>query len=167
MALVSKGYVLNVTVVDNTGNKSNPEYSLVAATAGDAATATATILAALDAVTDGVIAGYTLGEKFEEDALVLPASGVQVEKYALVTCKIDGEALKTGNLRIPAPNQGIAVGTSGKAASQIDPNDAALQAYVNLFGTTGVATFSDGEHTQIASASTVEGKIIHRASRKG
>lgn len=167
MALSSQGFVLTVTLVDNGGNTSNLTFNLTAATFTDAGTDAATILAALANVTDAVVKAYNVGERFKEDALSLPGTGVQVENTAVLSALITGEVDKWARIVIPAPKPAIFVGLSGAAANQVDPTDTEVQAYVALYDATGEATVSDGETVQAPSASTLKGKRVHRGSRHG
>ena len=114
MALSSVGYFANVVVVDSGGNKSTLRYKLTeAAVPADAITDAATLVAALNGVTDGVVLSYTVGEGYEEAATFFAAEGVNIENIALVTAKIDNAELKYANLKIPAPNIGIFVAATG------------------------------------------------------
>jgi len=165
MAIVSRGWKFTVKLVDNGSNTAQRVYDLVAASAAAAATAATAIMAALNAVTDAVITGYTLGEVFQDDAdPTLPASGVQVEDQALLILGLTGYTTKTATISIPAPNPGIFVATSGPQANVVDPADAAVLTYVGLFApTTGVATVSDGEEADGMRA----GHRRHIASNSG
>jgi hypothetical protein len=170
MSLVTQGFKLTVTLVDSGGNKSTLRYELTAETFADATTDTATILAALNAVTDAVIVSYHLGEVFEEDAVSYAAEGVQVENVASIVARIStGDSLeKWTTIRIPAPNIGIFQAATGKLSNQVDAADAALITYLETWESGGEATISDGEVLADASTSgNVYGKRIHRASRKG
>lgn len=164
MALVANGWELTVSLIDNGGNVSNKVYNLTSASAAEATTDTATILAALDAVTDAVIKSYRISEVYIEDALVLPAGMVQIENLASIVAQVSGDPLKKANFLIPAPNAGIFVGISGTAANQVDVQDTALVTYATIFGVGQQATLSDGETIGFP---LLSGKRIHRASRKG
>lgn len=168
MALASKGYFVNVTVVDSGGNKGTLRYALTAATIADAVTDAATIISTLNAVTDGVVIGYSVGEAFEEDTNFFAATGVHIENVALISAKIDDPEIKYASLRIPAPVDGIFLAASGPNYNKVDPADAALVAYLQNFETAGIATVSDGEVLESpGTAGNVTGKRIHRGSRKG
>lgn len=167
MAIASEGFFGTLTVIDNGGNTSTLTFDLTAATVGAAVTDMGTIATRLAAVTDAEIKGYTVGEKFAEQALSLPAGGVQVENTAVIAAKIAGSLTKTATIRIPAPVAGVFVGSSGAAANQVDPNDADLGTYLGTFTSGGLATVSDGEVIDTVSAANVKGKRVHRASRKG
>jgi hypothetical protein len=163
MALVSDGYELSVNLKDNGSNVSTKRYYLTSATFAEAVTDTATILAALNAVTDAHISGYRLAEKYIEDAYSAPGSGVNVENIAEVVGLISGESDKYARFEIPAPEAGIFVAASGKGANTVDIGDANVLAYAALFQTDGECTLSDGEVLGTLTA----GKRIHRKSTKG
>lgn len=163
MAIAAAGFKGTMTIVDNGRNSTTKTYSLTAATVAEALTDMAAAVAAFAAVSDAAIVGYTVQAVFEEGALSLPASGVQLEDLALITTSIVGQPLKTASFTIPAPKVTIFLGTSEEAADIVDVNDAALDTYFSLFQTNGVATISDGEAAQTIRS----GRRIHRGSRKG
>lgn len=169
MALVTKGYFLNVVLVDASGeNKATLRYNVVAADFPTLVTNVATIIAALGAITDAVIVGYSLGEKFGEDSSFNAAAGVEIENIASVSCRLDAPQEKWATLKIPAPVEGIFETATGTGRNRIDPTDADLLTYLNLFvTTTGICTLSDGETTVIPGAANTKGRRIHRASRRG
>lgn len=172
MALVTSGdfdgWELNVTLIDNGGNTSTLSYSLVAIDYTAAAAAAATILTRIGNVTNAVVKGYSIVQRYIENALTLPGSGVQVEDRATVVLQIAGDPLKKVTVNIPAPKAGIFVGTSGESADVIDTSDTDLQAYASTFHTGGLATISDGEFVDDAVRAGVEkGKRTHRRSSFG
>lgn len=147
MALVTSGFQLTVSLLDNGGVVSNLEYNLIAADAAAAATATATILAALSPdMTQSVISGYRLTEVFVEDALALPGANIDNNIKASITALLSGAGSKKAVLRVPAPPIAIFTAATGSGANIVDGQDAAVTAYLDLFKLTGgVATISDGE----------------------
>jgi len=164
MALVSTGFFCSVTIVDASGvNKSNLQFDI--ADEADAAT----IATRLTALTSGLVQSYRVGEKFEEDTLVVGTAGSEIENVALISARIDNPAEKYAQLRIPAPVDGLFNATTGSGRNIVNPAFAALQTYLGSFvTTTGIATLSDGETLLApATAGNVTGKRIHRASRKG
>lgn len=163
MALVSDGFSLTVQLKDTGDNSTTRTYELTAATAAAAATDAATIMADLDALTNAVIVGYTIGERFVEDALTLPTSA-EVENCAEISAYIVGSPTKTATVNIPAPVPGIFVGTSGKNFNIVDTSDTLVQNFLAHFGNAGEATLSDGE---IINPTTASGKRIHKKSRRG
>jgi len=168
MSIVSAGFYLNVTVSDSEGSNSTLRYDLRAANFADSLTAASAILSALDAVTDAVIKGYTVGEQYAENALTLPAN-VEVEKRATISAIVDGSLpTKYVNVVIPAPNQGIFIAATGSGARVVDVNDAAIITYLQLFESGGYAFISDGEDIADPTVtSNWSGRKTHRGSRKG
>jgi hypothetical protein len=172
MALVSKGTYLNVTLADAAGNKSTLRYALDfadLAALNTGAASIATILAALDAVTDANVIAYNMGEDFAEDAVFYGTPGSEVENVALITARVDGSTpAKFTTLRVPAPNDGVFLGTTGENRNIVDTADAAIRTYLGLFTSTGHVTVSDGERIEDPTAAgTWKGKRIHRGSRNG
>lgn len=169
MALVHKGYFGNVTVVDSGGNKSTLRYDLVAADIDTADADMLTIISRLNAITDGVVTGYSVGRSYGEDASFFAPEGVHIEDVALISARLAAVGEKYTQLRIPAPSIGIFQQATGKKSNVIDATDADLVAYLNTFvATTGLATTSDGENLlSPGTAGNVDGKRIHRGSRKG
>ncbi len=173
MALVSKGTFLNVTVADAAGNKSTLQYPLTFVDIDALNTGIANvqaIMTTLDAVTDANIIGYSIGESFAEDAVFYGTPGSEVENIALVTARIDGAVPgKHVSLRIPAPNDGLFLGSTGENRNVLDTADVALRAYLgNFAAAAGYVHVSDGEHIEDPTAAgTWKGKRIHRGSRNG
>jgi hypothetical protein len=169
MALVTKGYFLNVTLVDSSGeNKATLRYDVVAADFTELATNVATVLSALNAVTDAVIIGYSFGEKFGENSSFVAAEGVEVENIASVSSRIDAIQEKWATLKIPAPVIGIFETATGTGRNRIDPTDTDLLTYLGLFvTTTGICQLSDNETLLVPGAANTKGRRTHRSSRKG
>jgi hypothetical protein len=169
MSLVSKGYFLTVTLVDASGeNKATLRYPVVAEDFTELQTNAATILAALNPVTDAVIVAYSLGEKFGEDASFVAAEGVEIENVAVISTRIYSPQEKWATIKIPAPNIGIFEGATGTGRNRVDNQDADLLTYLNLWTvTTGICTLSDGETIYVPGLGNTKGKRVHRASRKG
>lgn len=164
MALVSDGFELNVVLVDNGANTTVKSYRLTAADAAGAATQTAQVLAVLANVTDAVVKGYSINQRFVENQLNLPTAEVQIENQAVVVAQIAGNPTKFATIYIPAPKAGMFVAASGKSANIVDITDAALVAYAAIFTqTANTCTISDGEYI----SQLISGKRVHRGSRKG
>jgi len=166
MALVSNGWFMTVTIKDAAGDPSTLTYDLVAATAADAATAGGTIRTRLALVTGAVVSGYTISERFVEDALVLPAD-YEVEARAVVSCLLDGFPNKPVTVIIPAPVDGIFMTPTGPGRNVVDVTDADLISYIDIWRVTGaLASISDGEF--IADTGSIQaGKRTHRQSSLG
>lgn len=163
MAFVSAGLALSVTLQDNGGNLTSVEYALTSADYATAETDSDTILAALAAVSDGVITAYSIRETYENDAVSFPASGVQAEVSASLTTYISGAGSKKANIRIPMPKPAMFVALSGDGANNVDLTDGAIIAYHGLFTATGEATVSDGEIAGLL----LSGVRVTRKARRG
>lgn len=165
MAIESVGWELSVTLVDSSGvNTSVKQYDLVAADGTEAATAAATIMTALDGVTDAAIKGYTIGERFAETGVFTLPTDAEIENQALLIGRLDGNPFKKVSMTIPAPNIGIFVSSTGANRNVVDLADAAVVAYRTLFQAPGnVATLSDGETLDVLES----GRRIHRQSSRG
>lgn len=163
MALVEDGYTLHVTLVDNGGNQTSKRYELNSADMTEATADAATIMTALGNMTDAAFLGYEICLRFVENAFAYPPAGVQIENQALIVLGLADNPLKSATITVPAPKQGIFVGTSGEAANIVDAADAAVAAYWALFTATGVATVSDGEVAEVYKS----GRRIHRKNTGG
>lgn len=175
MALVSKGTFLNITLADAAGNKSTLQYTLDYADLAALSTNIADIngaggvLADLNAITDGTIISYSVGEAFGEDATLLGAADSEVEEIALISAQIDGTTPgKTASIRVPAPVNGIFVGAFGDNRNIVDTADADMLAFLENFSGNGHILVSDGESIVDPTESGAwKGKRIHRGSRNG
>lgn len=170
MALVQQGFKLTVTLVDaSIEDQAVLTYKLDAVTYADAATARTAILALLDAVTACSIKSHNLSEIFVEDALVVPASGVEVENRAKVIAQIDGDPLKTATFFIPGASDALFLAPTGPGRNVVDPADANLIAYAGIWNvTSGYANISDGEYLEDGSSNGVlSGTRDHRKNSRG
>lgn len=167
MALVSDGFDLRVALTDSSGTDvSHITYKLVAADAAAAATATTTILGLLAAVSDAVVKGYSISQRFVEDAITLPAN-TELENRAVVVCAIDGNPLKTATIVIPAANSDIFQSPTGAGRNLINVANTDLLAYIDIWQVTGaLASISDGEFLDNTSVIR-SGKRSHRANNDG
>lgn len=166
MALVSNGWQISVALTDLGANVSKVTFYGPFATAAEAETGRAALATALNAVTKSLISQMVVSEVFLEDTAVVGTG--ENENQAIVVCRLDPIANgKTVNVRIINPEDTLFVAASGAGYNEIDPNDAALLAYLELFTVTdGSFTLSDGE--SLADATIVKyGKRIHRGSRNG
>ena len=162
MALTQLKWFLEVGLADNSGDISPRFYEMPTAAAADfdaLITAKNALLAALANMTDAVVANYRLGAIFVEDALALPASGVENENQAFFSGKIDGDPTDSATQSIPAAKPAIFVSTVGPGANVVDMNDGAVLTWVGFFDQTSTTwTISDGEAWVGA---TVKGKRRH------
>lgn len=169
MALVSDGFELRVNLKD-TGGKTFPMYfDLVAADAAAAATAAGTILTRIGNVTDCVVSGYAISERFIENALVLPtAPSVEGENRARIVLQIDGNPLKKHTMEIPGAAADLFNAISGDGYNQVNVSVTELQDFVSTFHPGGLALVSDGENIDITpNAGILSGKRVHKKSNFG
>ena len=168
MALASVGFELHVTLVDKGANTANLSWKMDSADYATLATDAATVMNALNAVTNAVIKGYSLVTRFVENALTLPTEG-EVENRATVICQIAANPLKKATVHIPAPVDGIFVGApgSGSLYNKVDGTDADLLAYLAVWqAPAAIANISDGEYLD-ATSPFVDGRRTHRQSSLG
>lgn len=171
MALTTQGFRVAVTFVDAGNDVTTRRYGVDSAnvlTYAALLTAAADLVAKLALITQSKIKGYVLEEVFAEDALILPGTGVEVEKQALLTGPLDNRPTISGTLTIPAPVDGIFVGApgSGDNYNVVDIADTDLQNFLLKFsGAAAQFTLSDGEHFN--SSTQMKGRRITRGSRSG
>lgn len=165
MALVARThpFELVIQVADNSGKTTKKTFELQSADAAAAATDSAAILTAFNAVTSGVVKSYSINQVFVENALVLPASGVENENQALLSIRLASDPTKYASFAIPAADPTIFVAASGAGANVVDTGDAGVNALVGLFTTGNEAYLSDGELAD--SSLDFSGKRRHTASR--
>jgi len=72
MALVATGFELVVSLADTGDNRTNRTYDMVEAAYADAAADAAALVAALAAISDATVVGYSLNQKFTENAFATP-----------------------------------------------------------------------------------------------
>jgi len=145
MALVSDGFWLTVSLVDYGGNETSKRWKMTAADYATAITDVAIIMPALINVTDAVISGYGVAERYVENALSLPATVNPVSVVASCTAYIDDAGQKKANFQIPSPKIGIFTAAIGDGADIVDGTDSAFLAYKALFDTGEQLLISDGE----------------------
>lgn len=145
MALVSTGFVLEVSLVDYGNNTTSKTYQMTAADYDTAITDVAIVMPALINMTDAVIASYSVKEVYQQDALALPSVVNPVSVKASMTAYINDAGSKKGDFDVPSPRIGIFQTAVGSGADIVDGSDAAVIAYYELFQTGGQLLFSDGE----------------------
>lgn len=167
MALTEIGYELIVDFADNGGKPySRRTYPLVSNVIADIPAIITAMLVTINAATDAVIAQYRLAQVFVEDALVLPAAGVQNENQAIISAPIIGRPNKTGVVTIPAAAIGNFVATSGKGANVVNTGAGIAQNYARMFDSNhgDEAYVSDGEFFD---ADQMAGKRRHTKNNNG
>jgi len=163
VAIVSNGFFISITVVDNGGDITTRRWKMQAAVQEDAETDGPAIVTAFLALTDAVLVSRSFGEEFINDALAYPASGVENQNQALLDFLITDDPTKHATQSIPAPKPGIFAALTGPNAEVVDLADAAVIAWAAMFGPAGQLYLSDGETAD----SLVSGRRRHVASRRG
>ena len=154
---------MTVTLIDNGGNSSTLQFHMRDATYILAEASAPIVLAALAAVTNSVIAGWTLQQRYSEDSFAYPGAGIENEDKASITVQLAGAGNGKANLKVPAPVIGAFLDIVGPGANQIDVTDVAVLAYVGLFAAGGKCFISDGETV----LNIVSGKRISAKSNNG
>lgn len=163
MALVTLGWRLVVTLIDNGANVSTLTFIMRESLFATVQTDVATVLAALGAVTNSVISDYAVKEVFSENAFAYPAAGIENEDKASITVLLAGAGSKKANIKIPAPVIGLFTAPSGGGANVVDLSDADLITYTDIFRSGAECTISDGEDLSLL----VSGKRISAKSNSG
>jgi hypothetical protein len=148
MAWILQYRLANFVLVDAGNNRVNKSFRLTSATDAEALTDVATILAALEAVTDCNGLSYTISQKYDNNAFALPSAGVQAEAKAVVMVRDAANASKSHTVEIPGPIAGVWLSSTGENSNVVDISLVALKAFVNLYDSTGEATLSDGESVE-------------------
>jgi len=168
VALVQLTWNLQVGIADNSGDVTPRFYEMPVAAAADFDTfqiAVNALILALNNMTAGVVASYKIGATFIENALVLPASGVENENQAFFSGKIAGDPTSSATQSIPAADPAIFVATTGPGANVVDMNDGAVLTWVGFFDEDSPTwTISDGENWV---GDTVSGKRRHTSNSNG
>lgn len=147
MALVQVGFRTVVTLQDGGGQSTRRSYENVASLYADALSDAAELIAALNAITDAQITGYSVETVFGDDALSgFPAVTVQNENQALLIYQLDGLPLHRATQSIPAPVIGIFSGATGPNSNTVDTADTDLLTWRALFLVSNDKYYlSDGE----------------------
>lgn len=146
MSYTSQGFFVEITCVDKAQRRSKIVYKLQSTTAADAATDSAAFIALFVTVTNAIVAGYHILQKFSNDAFSVPVIGTFNSVKAVVSGTVVGNPTKSVILNIPNPVDGIFAGGAGTPAyNVVDIADSDLSDYAAAFGTGGQVYISDGE----------------------
>lgn len=160
-------FLLTISLMDSGLDRSNLTFNLLpSADYAAAVAAAAAIIPLLTAVTTAEITGYTIGTKFIEDTVAVPAAA-EVENRAVIVGQLSSSPLATATIVIPAPAPGLFQTTIGAGHNLIDQTDTDLLAYLGIWQETGaLAALSDGEY--LADTDVFRsGKRQHRKSNDG
>jgi len=150
MAYNTLGFWLTLSLIDKAGKETTTRIQMAEVAYADVITDTATVVAAIMAVTDATLKAYTVAEVFDNDAWAYPAGDCSVADRAILTMKIDGGGNKVATYSVPAPSITIFTGAEGPNRDIVDSGDAAVQALVDVFS--DEAEISDGEQVLAYSA---------------
>lgn len=162
MALVASWWELVIAFKDTGNDTVTRTYRLNEPAYADAATDAAALLAATAALSDCVVSGYSLNQKFIENALTLPAAA-QNENQAIFSGLIDGDPTDSATASIPGIKNSLMAAATGKANNIVNMAGA-VNTWRDMFTAAGVATLSDGEAWEAAS---VSGKRRHVKNNNG
>lgn len=163
MALVAAFFELVVAFKDTGNDTVTRTYRLNEAAYADAAPDAAALVAAVQAMTDCVVSGYSLNHRFIENALTLPAAA-QNENQALFSGLIVGDPTDSAIASIPGIKSSLMSGATGKANNIVNMVSPTVIAFVGLFDVGGTASLSDGENWE---NTTVSGKRRHTKNNNG
>ena len=161
MAFITQGFEVTLTIIDNGKGSSTLTYvcdPAVVTTFAEAQAARDAAVSALSDVTQGVISGTSVKELQFEDAIVFPASNIEIENKASISVALFASN-KKGNIQLPTASPSIFVGVSGASADQVDVLDPFLETYVDQYrNTTGVFFISKNE--KVADSPNGNGIIV-------
>jgi hypothetical protein len=164
MAIVGGRWWVEYTFVDSAADETTRRWELNAPV--DYAAAVINELALrtdVNLLSDAVIKNVKVYQEFYENALALPAGGVQNENELLLSFMMQNP-LKTATLTVPAPKATAFVDVTGPNANvAITTGIVANFASNFLVGGTALTLLSDGEQA----ASLIKGHRRHKATRVG
>ena len=130
-------FELSVKLVDAYNRNASKRFEMTAADHATAVTDTATIIAALNAVTDGGVVSYILSEKTAVGDS--PTAGANRDEG--VTLSVLLQDTEKGSIKVPMP-----VKTAIDANGNLDITSPAWVTFVNLYGNGNECLLSDGDH---------------------
>lgn len=121
-------------------------YDMTATTLADALLDLGNIIEALDDVSAGKVMGYSISQRYVQNAYVRPTStdAEGGEKLTAIV-GIDGNPFKSGTVSIPFPKIEMFLTTYGEGRNIADVENVALNIYLAKFAASGEAYISDGE----------------------
>lgn len=162
MAFAPEGYFVWFEFIDSGYDTFSQTYPLTATTDADAETEALTVVTDWLAMSDAQLLRYHWYQDIVEQT-VAPTAGSQVENQALLSYAVVGEPLRRATVSIPAPKITLFSAPTGPGSNIIDTGDSLITTFNGLFLAGGELTFKDGNIAE----SLIEGKRIHRRSKKG
>jgi len=169
MAWQSLGYEMTIVSVDNGDNQTVKKFDLVATDMATAEVDALVIIGFYEAVTNSGTVSYSIAHKRYNDSLSVPGGAEsQVEAKALLVMRDSVNPLKRHSVRIASPDPTVFLASSGDGANIVDVNDAAVQAFCDMFtpGGSNKAYLSDGEQAEDMPDGLLYGRrVTHRSGR--
>jgi hypothetical protein len=154
------GYFLTVQMIDRNEDPTSKEYELDVADYAEALGAALEVIGDLPLVSDCEIVGYHVGQRFVENAIVVPTVGEAQTKARLIIRLAGGN--KKATIDIPAPKETIFMALTGKANKVVNVTNTDVLDFLQNFEAAGTAFISDGE--KMAAAGLLEGRKVSVAS---
>jgi hypothetical protein len=164
MAFNSAGFEATVSFLDRGDNLTHMRFGVDGADIAAAEVIIAANIADIVAVTKAYVVGYSIAEKFTNDAARTKSANGEIEEKAVITVNLE-TAPKKAILTIPAPVDTIFAGADGDLWNTVDGADSLLVAFLGDFASGGFQ-LSDGEHVP-STGFFVKGRRTHRSSSKG
>jgi hypothetical protein len=145
MAMTFWHFMLTVWFADVSGKQTPYTWEMQATDYTTALIDAATVLSALDAISDAEIAGFGVHGRYYEDAFTLPGSGVYNANTAALLLHPATEESTRPVVSIPAPKDAIFMGPTGSQNNIVDILNEDVLAFVALFIENAELYVSDGE----------------------
>jgi len=154
------GFFLTVQMIDRNEDPTSKEYELDVADFAEALGAATEMVGDLMLVSDCEIVGYHIGQRYVENAIVVPSVGEAQTKARLIIRLAGGNEKAT--IDIPAPKETLFMALTGKANKVIDVTNTDLLDFLANFEAAGTSFISDGE--KMAASGLLEGRKVSVAS---
>lgn len=159
-------FSVSLSFVDSGVNITEKSYALQGADLAAAALNANQFVTKYALLTKAAIRGYTISQRFIDDAFSIPVNGAEIENQALLSVRLTTSPLKTASLTIPAPVDAIFAGGPGtENYNVVLLTNADLISWLTSFNVGGDVMLSDGEF--MAVGGQLRGRRIHRKSRRG
>jgi len=136
------GWFLTITVQDRNMDYVTLTYELRATNEIEAEAERTAIFTAFDAVSQAVIVGYGLSQRFVNDSIGIPAAG-EVEVKARISYQLK-DSFHKGTFDIPAPKETVFLALTGKQNKVVDVAKTIVTDYADLFRAAGSAYIGGG-----------------------
>jgi hypothetical protein len=122
------------------------QFEMTATTLADALLDIGLIIEALDDVTSGKVMGYSITQRYIQNAYVRPLTqDAEGGEKATIILGIEGNPFKKAPISIPFPKIDLFLTPYGEGRNIIDTENVAVGIYAAKFTANGQAYVSDGE----------------------